>query len=119
MLDQVRPQTARALVMREGVVGLLNGMFNGVLMGAVVGALEWFTEPASNAWALGAVVAIAMTVALTIGCVVGTAMPLVLRRVGADPATASTIFLTMVTDSFSFFSFLGLARLLQDWFLVK
>ncbi|MBL9119995.1 MAG: magnesium transporter [Phycisphaerae bacterium] len=119
VLDQVRPQTARALVMREGLVGLLNGMFNGVLMGAVVGALEWFTEPASNAWALGAVVAIAMTVALTIGCVVGTAMPLVLRRVGADPATASTIFLTMVTDSFSFFSFLGLARLLQDWFLVK
>ena len=74
--------------------------------------------PQSNAWGLGAVVAIAMTVALTVGCIVGTSMPLLLRRLGADPATASTIFLTMVTDSFSFFTFLGLARLLQGWFLV-
>ena len=57
--------------------------------------------------------------ALTAGCVVGTSMPLLIRRFGADPATASTIFLTMITDSFSFFTFLGLARLLQDWFIVR
>lgn len=117
VLDQVRPQTARALVMREGVVGFLNGTFNGVLMGLVVALIEWISVPNSNAWGLGAVVAIAMTLALTIGCVVGTAMPLVVRRFGADPATASTIFLTMVTDSVSFFSFLGLASTLQHWFL--
>lgn len=117
VLDQVRPQTARALVVREGFVGLLNGAFNGILMGSVIAAIEWVTVPESNAWGLGAIVAIAMTVALTVGCVVGTAMPLVLRRAGADPATASTIFLTMVTDSFSFFTFLGLATLLQEWFL--
>ncbi len=117
VLDQVRPNTARTLILREGFVGFLNGTLNGVLMGTIIAAIEWFMVPDSNAWGLGAVVAIAMTVALTVGCVVGTAMPLTLRRLGADPATASTIFLTMVTDSFSFFTFLGLASLLQHWFL--
>lgn len=118
VLDQVRPQTARTLILREGFVGLLNGSFNGLMMGLVIAAIEWVSVPQSNAWGLGAVVAIAMTVALTVGCIVGTSMPLLLRRLGADPATASTIFLTMVTDSFSFFTFLGLARLLQGWFLI-
>lgn len=117
VLDQVRPQTVRALVLREGLVGFLNGCCNGLLVGLVVAGIEWFTVPGSNAWGLGAVVTIAMTIALTVGCVVGTSVPLLLRRVGADPATASTIFLTMVTDSFSFLTFLGLARLLQGWLL--
>jgi len=119
VLDQVRPNTARALVMREGFVGFVNGMFNGLLMGGVIAALELFLHPGSNAWGLGAVVAIAMTVALTVGCIVGTSMPLLIRRCGADPATASTIFLTMITDSFSFLTFLGLATMLQDWFVVQ
>jgi magnesium transporter len=117
VLDQVRPQTSRALIVRESLVGFINGSINGILVGLVIAVIEWYTIPDSNAWGLGAIVAIAMTVALTIGCAVGTAMPLLLRRVGADPATASTIFLTMITDSFSFLSFLGLARLLQHWFL--
>ena len=63
----------------------------------------------------GVVVAIAMTVALSVGTVVGSSLPLVVRRVGADPATASTIFLTMVTDSTSFLIFLGLASSLASW----
>lgn len=117
VLDQVRPQTVRSLIFREGLVGFLNGTCNGILVGGIVALLEWFLVPGTNAWGLGAVVAIAMTVALTVGCVVGTSVPLLLRRFGADPATASTIFLTMVTDSFSFFTFLGLAMLLQNWFL--
>jgi magnesium transporter len=117
VLDQVRPQTVRSLIFREGLVGFLNGTCNGLLVGGIVALLEWILVPGTNAWGLGAVVAIAMTVALTVGCVVGTSVPLLLRRFGADPATASTIFLTMVTDSFSFFTFLGLAVLLQNWFL--
>jgi magnesium transporter len=46
---------------------------------------------------------------------VGSSLPLAVRRVGADPATASTIFLTMVTDSMSFLVFLGLASGLAGW----
>jgi magnesium transporter len=44
-----------------------------------------------------------------IGCLTGSALPLLMKRMGADPATASTIFLTMVTDTMSFLVFLGLA----------
>jgi magnesium transporter len=66
-------------------------------------------HPGEAKWQLGIVVAIAMSVALTVGCAVGASIPLILRRFGLDPATASTIFLTMVTDSVSFLVFLGLA----------
>ncbi len=117
VLDQVRPQTARSLVLREGMVGFINGSINGIAVGVVVALIEHFTQRGMPALGLGLIVTVAMTIALTVGCVVGTAMPLVLRRVGADPATASTIFLTMVTDSMSFLTFLGLAKLLSSWLL--
>jgi magnesium transporter len=117
VLDQVQPRTSSRLVMREGLVGLVNGAFTGLLVGTIVAVIEHFTDPGRSALGLGTVVAVAMTIALTVGCVVGSAMPLILRRLGADPATASTIFLTMVTDSTSFFTFLGLASLLAHWLL--
>ena len=68
-----------------------------------------------GSWRLGLVACIAMTVALTIGTLTGSSLPLLMRRLGFDPATASTIFLTMVTDSMSFFVFLGLAEALHSW----
>lgn len=117
VLDQVRVQTARWLLLREGLVGMLNGAVNGVAVGAIVALIGRFTNPDGPNWQLGAIIAMAMTIALTIGCVIGAAMPLILRRVGADPATASTIFLTMVTDSMSFLTFLGLSQLLVTWIL--
>jgi magnesium transporter len=109
VLDQVRSTTARGLVLREALVGFLNGSINGVLIGAVVAVGGHLLHPGEAKWQLGVVVVIAMSVALTVGCAVGASIPLVLRRFGLDPATASTIFLTMVTDSVSFLVFLGLA----------
>jgi magnesium transporter len=109
VLDQVRSTTAAALVLREAIVGFLNGSINGLLIGAVVAVGGHLLHPGEAKWQLGVVVAIAMSVALTVGCTVGASIPLVLRRFGLDPATASTIFLTMVTDSVSFLVFLGLA----------
>jgi len=60
-------------------------------------------------WHLGLVVMLAMTGSLGVGCLAGTLVPLVMERLKRDPATASTIFLTMVTDTVSFLTFLGLA----------
>jgi len=113
VLDQVRSNSARGLVFREALVGFLNGMINGVLIGSVVAIGGHLLYPGEARWQLGIVVAIAMAAALTVGCAVGASIPLVLRRFGFDPATASTIFLTMVTDSVSFLIFLGLAGLLS------
>jgi magnesium transporter len=93
----------------------VNGTICGLLMGALVGCAEYWTHPGTPMWKLGYVVAISMSVALAIGTIVGSSLPLIVRRFGADPATASTIFLTMVTDSMSFLVFLGLAFLLSGW----
>jgi magnesium transporter len=102
-------------VRREALVGLVNGTICGVLVGAVVGLIPWWAHPDEGLWKLGLVVAVSMTAALAVGTLVGSSLPLAVRRLGADPATASTIFLTMVTDSMSFLVFLGLAHLLSGW----
>lgn len=115
VLDQIRPNRALPLVLREALVGAINGIIGGVIVGIVIGIVGSFFGETS--WRLGVVAGLAMTVALAIGTLTGSSLPLLMRRLGFDPATASTIFLTMVTDSMSFFVFLGLASLLQSWLI--
>ena len=114
VLDEVGRHAAATLLRREALVGLVNGICCGLLVGSAVALIEAISH-GGDAWRLGVVVAAAMSVALSVGCLVGTAIPILLRRLGADPATASTIFLTMVTDSMSFLTFLGLASLMSGW----
>ncbi len=113
VLDQVRPNLAARLILREGAVGFINGIIAGILVGSVVTALQIYSGDGS--WRLGAVIGISMTCSLTIGTLTGAGLPLLMKKFGFDPATASTIFLTMVTDSASFFIFLGLAATLSNW----
>jgi magnesium transporter len=113
VLDQVRPALAWRLIAREGMVGLINGAIAGVLVGVAVGMLGLLT--ADPSWRLGLVIAVSMTFSLMIGTLAGAGLPLLMKRFGFDPATASTIFLTMVTDSTSFLVFLGLAGTLSGW----
>jgi magnesium transporter len=115
VLDEVHDGTALRLVRREAMVGFVNGTICGLLVGAAVGLFEYFQAPETAMWKLGVVVAASMTIALSVGTLVGSGLPLVVRRFGADPATASTIFLTMATDSLSFLVFLGLASALSGW----
>ena len=115
VLDQIRPHRSLPLVLREGLVGAINGMIGGLVVGTVITVLGLFMGDVS--WRLGLVAGIAMTFALAIGTLTGSSLPLLMRRLGFDPATASTIFLTMVTDSMSFFVFLGLAAVLQGWLI--
>lgn len=112
VLDEIRPRRSWIHVRREMTAGLLNGLLCGVLVG---GSIAVVNIAMGLPWHLGAVIAISMAATLMIGCATGSAMPLIMRRLGFDPATASTIFLTMVTDSMSFFIFLGLATLLSQW----
>jgi len=116
VLGEVRGRRAWPLVRREVTVGVLNGFIVGAAIGAVVAgaALAGLRDVP---WTLGLIIAVAMTASVAVGCLVGSAMPLVLDYRGYDPATGSTIFLTMVTDSVSFLTFLGLASLLQQTLL--
>jgi magnesium transporter len=100
---------ALRVVMREGLVGLVNGLAFAVITG--VAAVLWFNIPA-----LGVVIGLAITCNLVAGALGGILIPMVLERVGADPAVASGTFVTTVTDVVGFFSFLGIATL---WFGLK
>ncbi|WP_210730475.1 magnesium transporter [Roseicyclus persicicus] len=90
------------VVLREGVVGLINGAAFALVMGIV--GLVWFGSPA-----LGGVIAAAMVINLFVAGLAGILIPVVLDRLNIDPALASGAFVTTVTDVVGFFAFLGLA----------
>ncbi|MEL6566512.1 MAG: magnesium transporter [Pseudomonadota bacterium] len=92
------------VIRREVLVGLINGVVFAVIMG-IVGVI-WFGSPA-----LGYVIAAAMVINMVVAGLAGTAIPVILDRVGIDPALASGAFVTTVTDVVGFFAFLGLAAL--------
>ncbi len=93
---------AGRLLIREALLGLLNGVWLGVLVAAI--AFIWQGNPA-----LGLVLGVAMLGNMIIAGTVGAAVPLFLRRVGVDPAVASAIVVTTFTDVFGFLLFLGIA----------
>jgi magnesium transporter len=97
---------ARRVIMREVMVGLLNGIAFAVITGAA--AYAWFQVPG-----LGIVIGLAMICNLVAGALGGILIPLVLERLRLDPAVSSGAFVTTVTDVVGFFSFLGIATL---WF---
>ena len=90
------------VIRREVLVGLINGMAFAVVMGIV--GLIWFGSPA-----LGLVIAAAMVINLVVAGFAGTVIPVILNKLGIDPALASGAFVTTVTDVVGFFAFLGLA----------
>ena len=93
---------ALRVVGKEALVGCINGVLFAVLAGLV--AWIWF-----DSQALGVVIALAMVINMVVAGLAGTTIPLVLDRNGIDPAIASSVFLTTVTDVVGFAAFLGLA----------
>jgi magnesium transporter len=94
----------RRLVLREMVVGILNG----AIFALLIGALTWlrFFNPG-----LGLVIGLAMIVNMIAAGTAGILIPLGLNKLKVDPAVASSVFVTTVTDVVGFFGFLGLASL--------
>jgi magnesium transporter len=111
VLDEVRRERVRPLVVREALVGLLNGLGLALLMVLLVGGLSAFVPSAS--WRLGIVAGVALAASMTMGTLAGAGIPLIMRRYGADPAQSSAIFLIMITDAVAFATFLGLAFLAE------
>ena len=110
-LGDLRNMPPRRLVIKEALLGLLNG----ALVGVVAGAAMWFyarSQHTGHAVLLGVIVWVAMTGACALSGISGALVPLTLKRLGADPATASSIFLTTLTDVASMGMMLGLATLL-------
>jgi magnesium transporter len=93
------------VIWKETLVGTLNGAAFAIIIGIL--AALWFTSPM-----LGLVIAMAMVINLFAAGLFGAAIPILLERSGSDPAVASTVLLTTITDVIGFFAFLGLASLL-------
>jgi magnesium transporter len=103
--NQLTESNTRRTIWREIRVAMLNGATIAGLLGAGV-ALVF------GHWVLGVVIALAVLVNILIAGLAGVLVPVALDRFGADPAVASSVFVTMTTDSMGFLAFLGLATLI-------
>ena len=110
-LGEIKPGDGRALVWKEGMLGAMNGAPIGVVAGIAM-YLTAIGQKSPYALLLAVVVFLAMVGACTISGISGAIVPLTLKKYGADPATASSIFLTTATDIVSMGMLLGLATVI-------
>lgn len=103
-MKELSDSNAMRAIMKEGLVGFINGCLFALLVGLVTGL--WFHD-----WMLGGVIAMAMIINMLCAGLFGAGIPILLNKFGLDPAISSSIFLTTVTDVVGFFAFLGLATL--------
>jgi len=103
-LGQLSAKNARALLIKELAVGSLNSLIWAVVVALVAGV--WF-----HSTGIAILIAVAITINLLFAAVTGALLPLLLERLGIDPALAGSVLLTTVTDVVGFVSFLGLATL--------
>jgi magnesium transporter len=103
-LGELTWSNSRKALLKEGLVGIGNGVALGIV--ASLGAWALQGDPM-----LGVILALAMIINMFIASVAGTLIPLGLRALKVDPALASSVFITTLTDVFGFLSFLGLGTL--------
>ncbi|MBB5754177.1 magnesium transporter [Prosthecomicrobium pneumaticum] len=106
---ELRGRTARRVLARELSVGFLNGAVLACFVGSLAGF--WFGDPH-----LGVVIGIALVLNLIVAGTVGVLVPMTLDKLKVDPAVASSVFVTMTTDSVGYLAFLGLATW---WFALR
>ena len=107
-LGELKAEGEVPIVVKETLLGFLNGIFTGVT--AAIGMFIFASIQGSTvALKLSAVVFLAMSISCLIAGIFGAAIPIVMRKLGADPATASSIILTTITDVSTLAVFLGLA----------
>ncbi|MGH7322506.1 MAG: magnesium transporter [Candidatus Rokuibacteriota bacterium] len=104
-LGDVTLANTRKVLAREVLIGLANGVGIGLVAGVI--AYLWKGKAL-----LGLILGLAMIANMLVAGLAGTLIPLALRRLGVDPAVATGVMVTALTDSFGFLSFLGLATLL-------
>jgi magnesium transporter len=104
-LQEINWSEAKQAISREVLVSLFNGLIFAIVMGFI--AYLWFSD-----YKLGIVIGAAMVINLLFAGLFGAIIPLSLKKVGIDPAVASSVLLTTVTDIVGFFAFLGLAKII-------
>ena len=111
-LREIIPGAQKRVIRKELVGGLINGACVAIVTAAAVFAWRLIErESAESAFAMSAVIGLAMVVNMTAAAGAGAIIPLLLRALGRDPAQSASIFLTTVTDMIGFGAFLGFANL--------
>ena len=103
-LGQIAAHNMQSLIKKELGVSLINGVFWGGMLGIIAFALY-------GNYKLGLVMMAAMTLNLLLSAIMGVTIPLIMTKLGRDPAVGSSVLITAVTDSGGFFIFLGLATI--------
>ncbi|MHB8534265.1 MAG: magnesium transporter [Sulfuricaulis sp.] len=103
-MGTISESNARRVLTRELMIGAVNGLIWALVVALVT--VLWFHH-----WLLGMLIGVAMIINLVFAALSGVLIPLLLRKFGVDPALASAVILTTVTDVIGFFAFLGLATL--------
>ncbi len=103
-LREITRANAFRVIAKEFTVGAINGLIFALIIGTI--SFYWFGIPL-----LGFIIAASMILNLVIACLAGILIPLILDKTGIDPAIASTVVLTTITDIFGFFTFLGLGTI--------
>jgi magnesium transporter len=107
-LGELTWSNTRQALFKEAAVGIGNG----IACGAIGALVAWlFSHDAM----LGGILAMAMIINMFVAATAGTLIPLMLRALKVDPALASSVFITTLTDVFGFFSFLGLAKVFLSY----
>jgi magnesium transporter len=101
-LGDISEGDAMRIIKKEVIISLMNGVLFAIIIGII--ATLWFDRGM-----LGVVIGLSMIINLFIAGLIGSTVPLLLKRMNIDPAIGSTVILTTATDIIGFFSFLGLA----------
>ena len=111
-LGELSWANSRKALLKEAAVGIGNGL----VLGLVAAGVAWATrgDPV-----LGLVLGAAMVINMFVAATAGVLVPLGLRAGGIDPALASSVFITTMTDVFGFFSFLGLATIFARYLTIR
>jgi len=103
-LGQIGMSNAWQLIIKELSVGVLSGILWALIVAAI--ATFWFDDPK-----LGIIIGVAIIINLITAALAGATIPLLLRKLGADPALGASVVLTTITDIIGFMAFLGLAAI--------
>jgi magnesium transporter len=100
VMREIPPAKVPALILKETKLGAINGLVIGIITAVI--AYVWY----GNYW-LGVVIGLGMIINLIIAGLAGSSIPIIMKRIGIDPAQSSSIILTTVTDVMGFLAFLG------------
>ena len=109
-IGEINYENQADILKKEIAIGIINGL----CLGLVVGVLGYFWV---GSLAFGFVIGTAMLLNLIVATISGYLVPILLKKVGIDPALASAVFVTTVTDVLGFFFFLGLATIMLQYLI--